>query len=595
MTKITRFSIFLFIALPNVLYSAEKVVTAPINDIRILIDVSGSMKKNDPDNLRIPAINLLIDLLPMNTQAGIWLFAENTRELAPLGEVNDAWKKQARSHVQQIHSRGVFTDIEKTLQVSIDDWNTPVAQHQRSLILLTDGVVDVSKNRVESTDSRERIIALMIPELQRENVKVHTIALSDHADITLLKKLSFDSNGWNETVYSAEQLQRSFLKMFNKAVPGDTLPLKDNKFTIDKSIKEFSVLIFSKSNAPQPQLVLPDKSLITATAELENVKWLQGENYSLITVSEPVAGEWQIDAEIDPDNQVMIVTDLKFKIDELPNHLGEKEPIEISTHFVDKNTLITRKDFLDLITITLQQIDTLDRKSAWKMQTRQDKRGYYSYRLGETMSPGKHTLKIIADGKTFTREITRTIEVISSSIMVKTRLNETETGHSVIFQLIPDPDIIDINTITAQALISQAADEPQSITIEEINNQWLFSIDAPPIGSRLIVNFSVLAKTVRGNPVTPNIRPVIIDDNFLSRLAADEPEPIEAEEATKDVSLGQPESLMEEPITDPPDWIMTSAIIIAINLVLLSGGFFIYRSQKKRTAEKQAQLLDNLK
>ena len=32
--------------------------------MRILVDISGSMKQSDPQNLRIPAVNLLLELLP---------------------------------------------------------------------------------------------------------------------------------------------------------------------------------------------------------------------------------------------------------------------------------------------------------------------------------------------------------------------------------------------------------------------------------------------------------------------------------------------------------------------------------------------------
>jgi hypothetical protein len=43
-------------------------------DIRVLIDVYGSMKQNDPNNLRQPALRLLTGLLPTGSKAGIWTF-----------------------------------------------------------------------------------------------------------------------------------------------------------------------------------------------------------------------------------------------------------------------------------------------------------------------------------------------------------------------------------------------------------------------------------------------------------------------------------------------------------------------------------------
>ncbi|MEQ8661285.1 MAG: hypothetical protein RLW62_10740, partial [Gammaproteobacteria bacterium] len=50
-------------------------------DVRILVDVSGSMKQNDPRNLRVPALRLVSELLPAGTTAGVWLFAEQASVL----------------------------------------------------------------------------------------------------------------------------------------------------------------------------------------------------------------------------------------------------------------------------------------------------------------------------------------------------------------------------------------------------------------------------------------------------------------------------------------------------------------------------------
>ncbi|MDC3058749.1 hypothetical protein OA099_05285, partial [Litorivicinus sp.] len=48
--------------------------TASPTDVRVLVDVSGSMKKADPKSVRGPATALLAALLPDQSQGGIWLF-----------------------------------------------------------------------------------------------------------------------------------------------------------------------------------------------------------------------------------------------------------------------------------------------------------------------------------------------------------------------------------------------------------------------------------------------------------------------------------------------------------------------------------------
>jgi len=60
-------------------------------DVRVLVDVSGSMKTADPKAVRGPATALLAALLPDQSQGGIWLFGSDVRELVPYGPVDARW------------------------------------------------------------------------------------------------------------------------------------------------------------------------------------------------------------------------------------------------------------------------------------------------------------------------------------------------------------------------------------------------------------------------------------------------------------------------------------------------------------------------
>jgi hypothetical protein len=72
-------------------------------DIRVLVDVSGSMKTTDPQNLRIPALKLLAELLPANATAGIWVFDQKVVPLMPVATVTPQWKQKARASAAKIH------------------------------------------------------------------------------------------------------------------------------------------------------------------------------------------------------------------------------------------------------------------------------------------------------------------------------------------------------------------------------------------------------------------------------------------------------------------------------------------------------------
>ena len=60
-----------------------------VDDIRILIDVSGSMKQNDPANLRIPALKLINGLIPSGSRAGVWTL-RGASKCAAAGTVDEA-------------------------------------------------------------------------------------------------------------------------------------------------------------------------------------------------------------------------------------------------------------------------------------------------------------------------------------------------------------------------------------------------------------------------------------------------------------------------------------------------------------------------
>ena len=65
--------LFLF-AVAAVPVSADVSESGLKPDVRLLIDISGSMKQSDPENLRAPALDLIVRLLPEGSRAGVWIF-----------------------------------------------------------------------------------------------------------------------------------------------------------------------------------------------------------------------------------------------------------------------------------------------------------------------------------------------------------------------------------------------------------------------------------------------------------------------------------------------------------------------------------------
>ena len=69
-------------------------------------------------------------------------------------------------------------------------------------------------------------------------------------------------------------------------------------------------------------------------------------------------GEWLIQAAVDPDNRVMVVTDLKMKASDLPSRILQGEHLPLQVHFTDKGERITRAEFLEVVDIKVGHSDS---------------------------------------------------------------------------------------------------------------------------------------------------------------------------------------------------------------------------------------------
>ncbi len=394
-------------------------------DVRTIIDISGSMKKNDPKNLRKPALRLLVSLMPNDTRAGVWTFGQYVNMAAKWGKVNDAWKAEALKAADSINSRGLYTNIEAALRRATKGWEKPDRRYRRHLVLLTDGFVDIGKDPAVNAESRRRILQEILPRLEASDVTIHSIALSKNVDFELLYALSGATDGWYERVDDSAQLPRVFLRIFENAVMPDALPLRNNRFKVDKSVSDVTVLLFRKDSKSTTTLISPDKKSMTATSHPDFVTWQHEQNYDLINIKQPVTGEWNIKADVDPDNRVLVVTNLQLAVDKLPTNLMIGDRFEVRARLQENNKTIVREDLLKLLQFetTLKVADS----KAEKLVMLDDGKGadvlaedgVYSASVSALSKPGKYEVVVRVGGGVVEREYRHTMNVYDTAANIE--------------------------------------------------------------------------------------------------------------------------------------------------------------------------------
>ncbi len=556
------------------------------DDIRILIDVSGSMKLNDPNNLRKPALRMLNGLIPSGAKAGIWTFARFVNTQVKPSTVNKAWRKKADAGAQQIHSNGLFTNIESALTKATVGWTKKDKNIRRNIILLTDGQVDISKNSEKNKLSRQNIIDKNIKKLKALGVKVHAIALSKSTDETLLKRIALETDGSFEVAQTDKDLQRIFFKMFERATKPDTVPLIGNNFTVDKSIKEMTLLIFKDKNTKKnTQLFDPTGRVINRHKKYRDVSWRSEEGYDLVTITKPKSGQWKLDAKKDGDNRVMVVTDLKLIAKAPPPYILPNQPLSIIAELQNKGKVIRRNNFLRFVKFGIEHIDNdgIAKKYDLPMSKYRSEKGQYPYLVNDDLKEGEHVFIVTADSKTFKRSKRFTVEVqwpIKVEIIPKPK---SPGFYSLI--VTPREEYIDPDTLDLKIILEKPSGEKEAIKMLKSGGALVSTLDATSSNHVHILRVSMQALSVSDTELAYDLGEFpFIGVEKIEEIV--EPEKV-PERQTEEISSEEEPDTIEELDEEKTDWVMVAIITVVVNLVIIgiAVGVFMYVRKKKMPDE----------
>ncbi|WP_422667052.1 VWA domain-containing protein [Billgrantia montanilacus] len=386
-------------------------------DVRVIIDVSGSMRHNDPEQLAAEALELLVALLPSGARAGVWTFGERVENPLPQGPVTSAWREQAMSLAPRLVEYQQFTDIESAIR----DAAAPETDGHRHLVLLTDGVIDLSprlgaKPGVDDV-SRRTLLESLGPRLAAGDVAIHAIAFSDEADLDLVERLSQQTGGLSAPVESPDALLGAFLNIFDRIFPSDRLPLTDDQFLVEPGLDGFTALLFhdgkdesdDREGSP-PVLIGPDGSRFTAESPPAGATWRSESRYDLVQVPNPMPGQWRLEGGVDKDSRITIASPLSLQTSGIPGslYLGFDVPLEAwLTHegeTVNQDALPAHLE----MTVSLHD-DTGSTQSAVVLEQAEER---FTGTLPAPALTGTAQLVIRAEGQGFRRQRIQAVNVL---------------------------------------------------------------------------------------------------------------------------------------------------------------------------------------
>ncbi|WP_041523804.1 vWA domain-containing protein [Gilvimarinus agarilyticus] len=599
-------------------------------DVRLLVDVSGSMNQSDPQNLRSEGLTLLSRMLPAGTRAGLWSFAGSVNEVVPAASVDANWRQRALESLQKLRSNGQLTDIGAALARA---GRAPKNAAQAHIILLTDGKVDIHSDSERNARERDSILTELIPNLVARGFVVHTIALSVDADADLLQRIASTSAGEHRVVTNRDQLVSVFVEILDQAVPPQRLPLTGDGFHVDAHVEELTVLMYHPAQADtRPHLLDPKLARIGQQTHAAGVRWVSRPHYDLVTIPKPQSGRWQL-VDGGSETRVSVLTDLSLQVQPLAPTLVPGEPIMLDFSLRERGQLVIDNPLLEQLRarVSIAPYNHDGSLAAPRSQNvtliPADERGHFLVRAVTPETPGRFQLNLRVDGATFSRQYQRNLAVEPKFRVQLNKSQQTQdSGTSVNYQLTVTaaPSLDSDNTeLVAHVKDSTGASAMQplarlpsggwGLTITPDNRaRYVVELQAKGADSNGRVFSEALPSQYFSYPAEGDPQEIVEDDTLLAleqallderaALARERNEPLPQPEQPVVASSAQSSSLKSA--DEPPKpaeesgtrwWLI--ALIALFNVALLALVYWLYRrfsgkSMEEELGEIEQQLSD---
>jgi len=323
-------------------------------DTVVIMDSSGSMKQNDPKQLRKPAAKLFISLLDTDDRLSVVSFSSQAWPITYLTQLaTEKQLKQALRATDKVSHKGMQTNIHSAISKGIEFLkDSDQINREPIIILMSDGQMDVG-NTEQSAQLRKQIFEDLLPQLIEHNIKIYSIAFTEASDQELLQEIAEATDGRYALAASDDILHKVFSKIFEQTKQPDMLPLNENKFIVDDSINEITIIANKKSDSSQIYLKPPSGEKINASVKSENINWFVSTSFDMITIKKPTAGEWTI-LFSDDDNRAYIVTDIKLRTRFEFNADSDQPEIIIKSWFLQNEETESNQELLDNMEVTLE-------------------------------------------------------------------------------------------------------------------------------------------------------------------------------------------------------------------------------------------------
>jgi uncharacterized protein (TIGR03503 family) len=302
----------------------------------------------------------------------------------------------------------------------------------------------------------------------------------------------------------------------------------------------------------------------------QNTHWRGGDGYALITVKNPAIGEWLIIGEVDPDNRVMVVTDLKLAVQPLPNGVSPGQRLSVQAELLKEGERITQQGFLELVEMRLAQ--TLpDGEQRQKLVVDDGSGvdlagfdGLFSAALANTEAEGQHELLLTVDGGSFQRSFRHRFAVQWPADLRVEALGGAPPNYAI--SLSPRSDVIAAEGLQLEAELLAPGGEILPLALAEELGEWRGETGELSLVGDYRLRLRLRGQQPNGEPVSLRLPERMLAGRALPSPAAD--------------VAAEPELVVEEP--GATNWGLIGGAVLGVNLLLGGLGWLYWRRSRRQ-------------
>lgn len=196
--------LFVAAALLQLVYGLAFREAQPPRNVVLAIDVSGSMKERDPDKESFQAAAELVQRMEDGQRVAVIVFNDEASLLQPFVQLDSGGVRQeVLRALANYELQDGGTEIEKALELSMEQLNTVPDPDRSMVLLISDGYSNVNLTRT-------------LTPYRGGNIPIHTIGVSpdDMQGNRLLNRLAARTGGSFHSVDNVQELSQIFSQIY---------------------------------------------------------------------------------------------------------------------------------------------------------------------------------------------------------------------------------------------------------------------------------------------------------------------------------------------------------------------------------------------